>query len=234
MNVVQASLTLIVWVAIVLLANWIYKKQNEKIKLWKIALLTLAGLFSFSFTLPKDGEMLRIAILPLGVMFLFFFFRKKKEKWNIYRKYAWLGFWANYLFLAAILLSQPIYQQIYIENQASTYLASFHDPTLTAIHPSGVEKSIDGEVLESFVSSMSQQSFPSLDWYYETKPYDQQAPVHVKEKFPYILTGVQAKWGSGIHSVIYVERDGKGLLVSTPKGQHYFRSEMGVFGEGEE
>lgn len=234
-NVVEWSLTGLVWIFISVLAYRIYKSQEEKTKTWKIILLLIAGLFSFSFTIPKDGELIRFAILPLGVMTLAFLFRNKKERWLVYRKYAWLGFWANYLFLLASLLSNPLHNAIYPEHLASTYIAKFDEPTLTVVHPSGEGRTIGEEVFEIAVSDMiSQGDFPPLDWYYEIENFEPTEPIYVVERFPYIVNGVVSKWGSGIRSIIYLENDGKGILVSTPDGQHYFRSEHVLFEEGAE
>ena len=49
-----------------------------------------------------------------------------------------------------------------------------------------------------------------------------------KERFPYLLTGVKPKWGSGIPTLIYLEEDGKGILITTPKKQLYFRSQQAL------
>jgi hypothetical protein len=39
-----------------------------------------------------------------------------------------------------------------------------------------------------------------------------------------MLIGTTPKKGSGIKAIIYVERDGKGLLISCPSKQYYFRA----------
>ncbi|CAM5222527.1 hypothetical protein UACE39S_02711 [Ureibacillus acetophenoni] len=64
----------------------------------KIAVAIVVGLFTFSINF--GNEMMKISILPLGVWILYFAFRNKGESWEKYRAYAWLGFWANFIFLA--------------------------------------------------------------------------------------------------------------------------------------
>ena len=43
--------------------------------------------------------------------------------------------------------------------------------------------------------------------------------------FHIYLLEASSKWGSGLHTIIYIENDGKGILISTPQEQLYFRSE---------
>jgi len=232
-DVVEWSLTLLVWIIVALLAWRIYKKQEESVKAWKIVLLMVAGLFSFSVNFPNDGGMIRLAVLPLGVMILSFVFRKKKESWSVYRKYAWLGFFANYIFLATSLLSSPIHSAIYPADQADTYIAEVNEPALRIIHPSGEVKAINEQNFEKAISKLVKTDFPSLDWYYEVEKFEPTEPKYVVEKFPYVIDGIEPKWGSGIRSIVYLEKDGKGILISSPKGQYYFRSEHVMFEEGD-
>ncbi|SFM02522.1 hypothetical protein SAMN04487943_106257 [Gracilibacillus orientalis] len=35
------------------------------------------------------------------------------------------------------------------------------------------------------------------------------------EKFPYLLDGIQSKWGSGYNPIVYLDRDGYNLIIST-------------------
>lgn len=47
---------------------------------------------------------------------------------------------------------------------------------------------------------------------------------HREARFPYVLTGIETKWGSGKSPIIYLEKDGKGILISMEDKQLYFRS----------
>ena len=53
-----------------------------------------------------------------------------------------------------------------------------------------------------------------------------------KERFPYLLTGTKPKWGSGIPTLNFLEKDGKGILITTPKRQLYFRAEQTLLERG--
>lgn len=106
------------------LAYRIYKKQEEKPKRWKVFIVIIIGLFSFSFTLPVFDTFIKIPILPVGVGILYFIFRNKVEKWVAYRRFAWLGFLANFIFLAATFASFPLQHALYPVNESSTYLAT--------------------------------------------------------------------------------------------------------------
>ncbi len=69
----------------------------------------------------------------------------------------------------------------------------------------------------------------SDDWYEET--FLNVEDYEKKEQFPYLLVDYKSKWGSGLESMIYVEGDGKGILISTADQQYYYRSEMSTLKE---
>jgi hypothetical protein len=77
---------------------------------------------------------------------------------------------------------------------------------------------------------MHKEGIPSEEWYYEAA-----VDVETKdreERFPYQIIGTKAKWGSGINTIIYVEDDGKGLLIWTPKKQYYYRTDTSLIEGG--
>ncbi|MFD1357003.1 hypothetical protein ACFQ4X_03755 [Fictibacillus halophilus] len=208
-------------IAIGVLAYRIYKKQDEKPKKWKAIIVIIVGLFSFSFHLNLFDTFVKIPILPLGVWILYFIYRNKIEKWVRYRRFVWLGFFANFIFLASSFLSIPIQNALYPENEITTYLADVEEAHLVNIHPSGGEKTLNKKMLKNQLNTMKKEPIPSEDWYYnsvvEIEPKDR------KERFPYQLTGTKTKWGSGTNAIIYVQEDGKGLLVLTQNKQHFYR-----------
>lgn len=55
------------WGIILTLVIIVYRKQAEKVRLWKILIAYIIGLVSFSISFQYFGEGLKIAILPLGV-----------------------------------------------------------------------------------------------------------------------------------------------------------------------
>ena len=69
---------------------------------------------------------------------------------------------------------------------------------------------------------MRQEEVFSDQWYEDTYMTESNKR---NERFPYQLIGTSSKWGSGLETIIYIEDDGKGILLSTPKEQLYFRSE---------
>ncbi|MBY6036596.1 hypothetical protein KUV80_08025 [Fictibacillus nanhaiensis] len=214
-----------------ILAYRIYKKQDEKPKIWKVLLLLVAGLFSFSIDWQVFGTFLKIPILPLGAWILYFWFRNKVEKWVAYRPFAWLGFFANFIFLAATLASIPIHHTLYPEKELSTYISKVEDPTVITLHPSASNVSLQKGVLKEQLHKMRPETIDSDGWYNQIVNIDIE-PKERLEKFPYQLFGTIPKWGSGLRTLVYVERDGQGILLISPEKQFYFRSDQSLLVKG--
>ena len=51
------------------------------------------------------------------------------------------------------------------------------------------------------------------------------------ERFPYLLANVAPKWGSKVTATIYVEKDGKGLLIAAPTKHLYYRLDESILQE---
>ncbi|QCJ40657.1 hypothetical protein FAY30_01280 [Bacillus sp. S3] len=217
----------IAWCAIGMLAYRFYKKQPDKPKIWKVILCMLVGLFSFSFNWRVFDTPVKFAILPLGVWILYFLLKAKDGRWERYRKFVWLGFLANYIFLAGTLLALPLQHIIYPENKLSTYIGDFENARIINTHPSALERSLDLEVLQKHVHSMAAKSVHGQQWYYDDDVAREDSTDR-HERFPYVLTGISTKWGSGLETMIYLEADGKGMLVTTGKRQLYFRSKVSL------
>ncbi|WP_273123653.1 hypothetical protein [Bacillus weihaiensis] len=209
--------TLFIWGVVVYLAYRVYRKQQEKAKVWKVAISVFIGLFSFSINL----EAVSFAVLPLGVWVLYFFLRGQEGRWERYRRFAWLGFWSNYLFLAAGLTTLPIEQVVYPEDKAETYLSTVENATIISIHPSAKDLELEKERLLEQLPSMEQQKIYSEQWYNDT--YVDNDEQKMNERFPYQLVGTSSRWGSGVDTMIFIEENGKGLLISTSKKQVYFQ-----------
>jgi len=222
-NIVEQSINLIGFLVIVFFAYRIYQKLSEKPQLWKVLVFTWVGLFAFSFNLPMFGSMVKIPILPLGVWILYAIFRKKDEQWQVYRRFAWVGFFANFLFIITTLVSAPINQLIYPENDPSSYISTIEHASIIHIHPSAEKSSLNKDTLAKEIVRLKEDPVRSLDWYYEIDQYNQDKEVI--ERFPYQLIGFKPKWGSGLNAIVYIEKDGKGLLISSTNRQLYFRSE---------
>ncbi|CAM4019278.1 hypothetical protein [Mesobacillus thioparans] len=234
MNVTIFVMNIVSWVLILFTAVWIYRKQEIKPQIWKAAAVILIGLFSFSINLPYFDQQLKVAVLPLGLWILYALYHKRNggTDWARYRKYAWLGFLANYLFLVAALLSPLVQSSIYPDGKLSTYLSDTSEAYIFKTHPSGANKVLDTEVLRSEIPNMERQQISIDTWYYESIE-NVEHPAQAPEKFPYQMSGVKPIMGSGIHPVIYVEKDGRGILISTAQEQFYFRSQKPFLKEGE-
>ncbi|TYS67473.1 hypothetical protein FZC76_12865 [Sutcliffiella horikoshii] len=211
----------------------IYRLQNEekRPRIWKIIIAVLLGLFSFSFTFPLFNEPYSIAILPLGVWILYGLLNRK-DRWEAYRKYAWTGFVGNYIFLVTALLAIGLAAVFYPEDEVRTYLTDVSEVELLVTHPSGEDVTINEEKFDDSLSTFKYESSNVIQWYEEIREQkwpeaESEVPVEIQEKFPYLLTGVKTKTGEKIQ--VYVEHDGKGLLVTTKKKQHYYKSKTASF-----
>ncbi|WP_338780175.1 hypothetical protein [Metabacillus sp. FJAT-52054] len=223
LNFPSAAAALLAWGVLIFFAYRIYKKQRVKPKVWKIAAVLLIGFSALSFDGQIFGTPFKLAVLPLGVGILFLVLNKDKEKWQKYRAFAWLGFLANFIFLLFALLAVPVHHVLYPVNEPSTYLANVEDASIIAIHPTAEESNLHIESLKKQLALLKQRPIHSDVWYYEMVK-DKEAKER-DERFPYLLGGTSPKWGSGMNPLIFIEADGKGILLSTKKEQVYFRSE---------
>ncbi|MBT2693726.1 hypothetical protein [Bacillus sp. ISL-55] len=234
MNAPEIVLNLVAWSAIFILARRIYSRQDVKPIIWKLAIVIFVGLFSFSINLPYMDQLIKLAILPLGVWILYGIYSRKNEgkSWEKYRKYAWLGFFANYIFLAVSLINPLIHSAIFPANEISTYLSDINKGKIIQTHPSAENKILDMDSLLVQLDSFKEEAVYSEKWYYEA--FESAGELSkAEERFPYQLAGTEAKWGSGIEPMIFVEHDGKGILISTGQKQVYFRAEKSLLKKGE-
>lgn len=232
-NIIELLCILLAWAIIAVLVVRIYLRQDaeERPTLWKVFIAVLLGLFSFTFTFPLFNEPFSIAILPLGVWILYGIL-KRKGRWEAYRKYAWTGFGGNFIFLSTALLAIGLAAVFYPTDEVRTYLTDVSNVQLLITHPSGGKVKINEEKLDDSLPTFKYEQSNVMQWFEEIRDQiwteeESEEPVKVQEKFPYLLTGVKTKTGEKIQ--VYVEEDGKGLLVTTKKNQHYFRSKTASF-----
>lgn len=230
-NIIEIVTVILGWLVNAFFAYRIYQKQIVKPKVWKIPLLILVGLFSFSIDLGMFDIILKLPILPLGVWILYFVFKGKDERWQTYRSFAWLGFGANFIFFASILITIPIHQVIYPKDKLSVYISNVENASIINTHPSAKDRSLNIASLQNQLDTMRQEAIYSQQWYRET--YIDIESNKRNERFPYQVIGTSSKWGSGLQTLIYMEDDGKGILLSTPKKQLYFRSRDSLIEGGE-
>ncbi|QTD39456.1 hypothetical protein [Sporosarcina sp. Te-1] len=189
------------------------------------------GLFAFMINWNWHGAQLGFAVLPLGVWILCMALKRKEGRWERYQRFAWLGFWSNYLFLAAAVVAVLLQQWMYPDDQLYTYISSAAHSRLVGLHPSAEEHvTIDSNRLLVLVEQAEPKGVYSDEWYEDL--YLNSEPQERKERFPYMLAGANPKWGSGVHPVVFVEQDGKGILVTMQGEQYYFRVAQSVMDKG--
>ncbi|MDV7764014.1 hypothetical protein [Peribacillus sp. CSMR9] len=208
----------------------IYKKQESPPKAWKALVVFVLGMITFSFTFNLSDEVVSVPIIPIGVALLSWLLRRKgnEGRWQRFRRFAWLGFIWNFIFLGASLLAIPLDEMMYPKADISTYMMDIKRASLMATHPNSKEVTLNKEELERQMNKMKQKKIESESWYYginEDSGY--------KEMFPYILTGTVPKKGRGLETLIFIEEDGKGLLITPNKGhQVYYRLEESILTGG--
>lgn len=227
-NSIMWTGTIICWGLILGAIFYTYVKQHDKLTPLRIIITFLVGLISFSINFPFGGETLKIAILPLGVWLLYAVLRHKD--WARYRKYAWIGFFSNYLFLISSFVTVPLHALVFAQDEPSTYVAELSEASIFVTHSAE-----DGHVtLEpnalAVIAQAKVAQMESDTWYNETALAEQ---GQKRERFPYLLVGTHAKKGSGYTPSVYLERDGFGLLVITDKQHIYFQTEQPIFREEE-
>lgn len=219
-DIISLLISSLVWVLIIVLIYREYRKKTEKLKVWKVIIIMFVGMCTFTFNWSIFGTTVKVPLLPLGVWILFGYFNKKKDQWASYRSFGWIGFFSNFIFLIAALVSPLFHNFIYPKDILSTYISKIEIATLIKLHPSGILQTVKVDLLKRQIESMKKEKIFSEKWYYDTYQVE---PPH-KERFPYLLVGAEPKWGSGIQTLIYIEQDGKGILIDSPQKQIYFRS----------
>ncbi|MFC7061719.1 hypothetical protein [Halobacillus seohaensis] len=216
------------YAVIILLITITYKKQSQKPSRGKALLVTLVGLFSFSITLPYQSNEISLAILPLGVGLLWLIFKKRSlERWELYKRYAWLGFGINYIFLIVSLLTPLLYDAIYEKGDPNTYIADADVASVDRTHDSAPKASLNSEKFDDALQDLREEPVESMNWYESSNINDR------AERFPYVLKGTEPQFGSSLISIIYVENDGKGLLITSNDKQIYFRTDQSFLEEDE-
>lgn len=223
-NIISLILTTVVLLIIGAVSYKIYSKQDEKPIVWKVVVAILVGFFSVSITLTFFERPIQIAVIPLGLLILLWIL-KRRNSWKKYRKFAWLGFSANYLFLASTILGILVHGLFYPEEEIYTYIQDLSDAKIIAIHPSAAKDVTFSEDALELLADFEEHDFYSDAWYRETFTLNDEPR---KERFPYLVANTPAKWGSGYTPRIYLEHDGTGLLITTEFRQIYFKSKQSL------
>lgn len=227
MNLVEAVVYSVCWLLIFSIGFKYYKKQEIKPIIWKAVIVYFVGRFAFTFNYPFEQQAIHFALIPLGVIAFYLLF-SKRPNFNTYLKFAWFGFFSNYIFLIGTLLIIPLNSFLYDQNDIHTYMSHSEkiDIEILSIHPSANDNvTVRPSILEQLETAKEQPV--NTDWYYESVGDDR---VEV-ERFPYILANVVPKWGSRATATIYVEKDGKGLLIASPTKHLYYRLDESILQE---
>lgn len=221
---------LIGWCIVLSLALRRYTRELEKPAIWRLAMVLLIGLFSFTLPVQVFQLPLKLAILPLGVWIVFL--ATRKPSWMKYRYFAWLSFWSNYIFAVLGLIAGLIHGTVYPQEKPATYITGVEGVAVAAIHPTAVDGAmLNVKALAAEVHRLNSAPITGLEWHQETRFQD--SPLYEEERFPYMLLGTKARWGSGIKAVIYVESDGRGLLITTADKGYYYRSDVPLLDRGD-
>lgn len=225
MNFVEAVVYSFCWLLIFFIGFKLYKKQKIKPIIWKAFIIYFVGKFAFTINYQLEQQAINFALIPLGVIAIYLFF-SKRPKFKTYLKFAWFGFFSNYLFLIGTLLIIPLYSFLYDKNDIHTYMRHWENIEILSIHPSANDNIAVRTSIFEQVKTAKQQPV-NTDWYYESVGEDR---VEV-ERFPYLLANVAPKWGSQANATIYVEKDGKGLLIAAPTKHLYYRLDESILQE---
>ncbi|WP_438347369.1 hypothetical protein ACP8HI_16915 [Paenibacillus sp. FA6] len=219
-NVVKSLCTILGWIIVIVLVSRQFLKQQEKPAYWRVMLVVLLGIFSFTINFNLFHISLKLSILPLGVWVLYGMLRKKS--WKTYRPFAWIGFGANFIFLGTALMSGVIDNWVYPKEDPSTYIADIEHASIVAIHPSATPAFLNKERFQNELSDLKSATITGLEWHRESVL--ESGSYYRKERFPYVLLGALPRWGSGLDSVVYIQDDGRGLLITTPNQNYYYLS----------
>ena len=225
-NLVEVVVYSFCWLLIFVIGFKLYKKQEIKPSIWKVFIIYLVGKFAFSFKYQLEQQTINFALIPLGVIAIYLLF-SKRPKFNTYLKFAWFGFFSNYLFLIGTLLIIPLYSFLYDKNDIHTYMSHSENVEILSVHPSADNNIAVRTSIFEQVETAKKQPLMNMEWYYESVGDDR---VEV-ERFPYLLANVEPKWGSNVTATIYVEKDGKGLLIASPTKHLYYRLDEPILQE---
>ena len=131
------------------------------------------------------------------------------------------------VFLIGTLLTIPLYSFVYDKNDIHTYMSRLENIEILSIHPSANDNIAVRTSIFEQIEAAKENPLMNMVCYYESVGDDR---VEV-ERFPYILANVVPKWGSNITATIYVEKDGKGLLIASPTKHLYYRLDESILQE---
>ncbi|GGI15212.1 hypothetical protein [Gottfriedia solisilvae] len=207
----------------------LYKRKKDKITLWKVILIAFIGGILFSINLNIFHSFIQIPILPIGVWLLYWICKKRFGKigWEKYRSFAWAGFYIKFIFIFTSFLIYPIDLLIYPKDELKTFISEIKQPKIIRTIPKVSDVELENSKLFQSVDTFKiNELFKDEKWYAGTFQYEtKMKPI---ERFPYILVGTKPKFGSNLKTIIYIEKDGKGIFITTKYKHYYFRSDTNI------
>lgn len=207
----------------------IYKRKKEKIALWKAILIAIIGGILFSINLNIFHSFIQIPILPIGVWLLYWFYKNRfgKVGWEKYRSFAWAGFYIKFIFIFTSFLVYPIDLLIYPKDELETFITDVKQPRIIRTIPKVSEVNLEKSKLINSVETFKiSELYKDEKWYAGT--FQSETKMKPIERFPYIMVGTKPKFGSNVKSIIYIEKDGKGIFITTKDKHYYFRSDTNI------
>ncbi|WP_404458076.1 hypothetical protein [Oceanobacillus kapialis] len=220
-NLIDLIMATLGYGCILVFVYYLYKKKEKgKPKPWVILLVIIIGLITFNLEVGS----LPFPVFPIGLCLLYIGFLIRKGNWHWYHKYGLAGFVGSYLLFSITLLGQPI-QSLFYPQEPATYFARVEHAEIVKTYRHAPDQTIHKQKLDEAISSLTKKSLKDATWIEDL--YE-----NTEERFPYHVTGIKPKWGSGLDTMLFVETDGKGWLVTTPDSHYYYRSPTSIFGEG--
>ncbi|QDP41988.1 hypothetical protein [Radiobacillus deserti] len=223
-SIPHISMYLLEFALVAFLFIRIYKKRKEATKIWVAILAVIVGLFVLSIDIPVQDVIIRLPILPLGAWILYFLWRRS-NRWETYRTFTWLGFLTSFISIAVMLGASFLHDLIYPKDSVSTYLANIESSKVIRLVDEAPPVTLQTSTLQKMLASLEMKEVDSITWYHKSTEGQQ-------ELFPYQLMQAQPRFGSNIETVIYVHKDGNGLLIQTEDHQYYFHSDQSFLEKG--
>ncbi|MEH6936862.1 hypothetical protein V7056_03255 [Bacillus sp. JJ664] len=207
----------------------LYKRKKEKTTLWKAIIVAFIGGIHFSINLNIFYSFIQIPILPIGVWLLKLVCKNRfgKVGWGKYRSFAWAGFYIKFIFIFTSFLIYPIDLLLYPKDELKTFITEVEHPRIIRTIPKVSEVELENSKLVHSVDTFKMNElFKDEKWFAGT--FQSESKMKPIERFPYILLGTKPKFGSNLKTIIYIEKDGKGIFITTKNKHYYFRSDTNI------
>lgn len=206
----------------------VHQAATEKQNIIKIVIIfLLSSVITGKITQHIYDIPFQIPILPIGVWLIYLAIDKQKN-WPSYRWYAWLGFTLSVLLTISNIIAYPIQKALYPPNEITNFINELDSTTIFTTHLSGADHVILTTNALDIIQNATYE--PNDSWGYAEFYYRYDNPK-AKERFPYLLQNTKSKFGSGYHPYIFIEQDGRGLLIIDKNVSNYFHLDESILNE---